>query len=166
MTHLFPRSGKMLSCLLVAGALSGCATVDQRPKTAVLWHKTGATIFTKQRALDQCKVASFRTIPQVMAHQSYGGSFDPGRTECNDLSGKMSCNTWGAHYSPPRIYSYDVNQRLRNELVAQCFIDKGYRPVRKRYCEDGLVGYSNKEPAPPLSKIVCLDRKRTLLLDE
>lgn len=165
MSALSLEKVKPLLCTLLAVALTGCATVDKRPKSAVLWHKTGSTIEMKQRDKDQCRVASLRSIPQVMVQDFYGGSFDPGHVDCDDLGGKTSCQIRGSYYSPPKIYNYDVNQRLRNQFVEHCFKGKGYKPVVKPYCDDEVAGYSNKEPAPPLSKIVCLDRKRTKSLE-
>ena len=153
---------KISPVLVAALALSGCAV--QPAKETTLVHKTGSTIYSKQRDFDECKIASFRSIPQAIGHRTYGGSYDPGRTECVNINGSLSCRNIGAYYSPPQISNFDMNQRLRNDYVDRCIAAKGYKRYVKPYCDDD-TGYSNREPAPPISKIACINRKRTLHLE-
>jgi hypothetical protein len=145
---------KISVTILAAIALSGCGTTST---TTHLIYKQGTTIYKKQADLDECKIQSFREIPQALAQNVTAGSSSSGTTYCSGSGNNIVCNTYGAYTTAPTINTYDVNQRLRNNYMQQCLERKGYIRVTVPYCTDG-GGYDNRQPAPPLNQIKCINR--------
>ena len=146
---------KMGIGITVALTLNGCATPD---KTTNLLYKPGTTIYKKQADTDACRIQSFHIIPQALAQNVIPGSSSSGTTYCSGTGSNITCNTFGAYNDPPKIETYDVNQRLRNNYMSTCLAQKGYVNVTLPFCDDG-GGYKNTDPAPPLKEIKCVSRK-------
>ena len=146
-------------CGLVA--LAGCRTM---PADVAFYHKTGTTIFQKQAAYDQCKIQSFKEIPQAIGTRVTPGMSSPGTTYCNSYGyGSVTCNTYGGYNIPPRVDNYDMNAGLRERYMASCMYKSGYTLTVIPYCKGDEVGYSAVDPAPPLSRIQCIDRSSPTL---
>lgn len=92
--------------------------------------KPGAGGVQKQRDLDQCKIASLRSIPQAFTTMSAGGFYDPGGISCYPgRHGRTICNRYGDIYVPPNYFTVDQNENLRWRFVMGCLQKKGYNIV-------------------------------------
>ncbi|MFQ0815738.1 hypothetical protein AVM02_07450 [Brucella anthropi] len=116
---------KTLATLAALVALSACQTGND-----TFLFKPGATMATKQADFDQCKIASFRSIPQAMAVQSTGGYYNPGTVQCNTFGNTTTCNRVGAVNIPSQQYTVDANEGLRFRFMMQCMQGKGYTPLQ------------------------------------
>jgi len=154
---------KTFYLIITSLLLAGCQTAKQATSIS-FYHKTGSTIYSKQGDWDNCKIQSFRVIPQAIGHSTTPGSYSPGSTFCSTNNGFTSCSTIGDSYEAPTITSYDMNSKLRNNFINQCMANKGYKNYLMDYCTNG-GGYSNLNPAPPISQIQCLDRSKTYTLE-
>lgn len=101
--------------------LAGCQTEPTRTI-----FKPGATYEQTQDALDACKIASLREIPQSMATQTTGGFYSPGTVQCSTVGGFTSCNQVGGVNIPAQSTSYDVNEGLRDRFIDRCLASKGF----------------------------------------
>lgn len=118
-----------LSGLLAVLLLSGCQTEPTRTIT-----KPGATYAQTQAALDACKIASFREIPQSMAAETSGGFYNPGTVQCSSVGGFTTCNRIGAVNIPASTSTYDVNAGLRDRYIDQCLRAKGFEVLDLPTC--------------------------------
>ena len=156
-------STKKISVMIFGVAiLSGCQTA---PTSTPFFHKLGTTIYDKQSVIDSCKIQSLKEIPQAIGTSVTPGMSSPGTTYCNSygMYGGIQCNTYGGYNIPPQVNNYDMNNGLRDRFVNACMEKKGYTITMMPFCKAGEVGYLNTEPAPPLSKIQCLDRASPLI---
>lgn len=81
----------------------------------------------KQADLDQCKIASFRAIPQAYTTDYVGGYYNPGYTDCSrSRHGNYYCSQYGGYYAPPVAFTEDMNASLRWRFVESCLRKKGY----------------------------------------
>lgn len=107
-------------------AALGCAVALAGCQPAVTVEKVGVTPQRKQQDIDNCKIASFKQIPQAMGVGSTGGYSSPGTTYCNTIGTQVMCNTVGGVNVPTSTYSYDQNQDLRDRWIAGCLRNHGY----------------------------------------
>lgn len=92
----------------------------------------------KQADLDQCKMASFRAIPQAYATNTVGGFYDPGDMDCHkSRHGRIYCDRVGGYYSPPVSYTEDMNASMRWRFVSACLGRKGYYVLNRPPCASG-----------------------------
>jgi len=130
---------KKIALIVMVGVLSAaCTTVS----TTALF-KPGVTAVQKQRDLDSCKIASFRSVPQTIVTQVSGGYYDAGDVRCSERKdsskdkGGVYCRRVGQVYIPPSTTTRDVNADLRWRFVRSCLRDKGYQVVeRLRACSN------------------------------
>lgn len=117
------RALNLVIFAVLAGLLSACGL----PATTALF-KPHTPPAVKQADLDQCKIASFKAIPQAVTTSYVGGYYDPGDIECSrSRSGRHTyCNRIGGYYSPPVAYAEDVNESIRWRYVSACMQKKGY----------------------------------------
>lgn len=92
-------------------------------------YKAGSTHVDRQLAVDQCRIASLKEIPQSMATQVSGGYYNPGTVSCSTVGNYTSCNNVGAVNIPATATSYDQNQSLRDRFINRCLQDKGYQLI-------------------------------------
>lgn len=117
---------KKILCLSITGfLLAACGTMS----TTALF-KPGATTTQKQRDLDQCKIASFRAIPQEFTTTTSGGFYQPGDMSCRThRNGRVECYRVGGMYVPPSSFTVDQNGSLRWRFVQGCLQKKGYNII-------------------------------------
>ncbi|GLS39743.1 hypothetical protein GCM10010869_53400 [Mesorhizobium tianshanense] len=107
--------------LLAVVILAGCQTGP----TPIVF-KPGVDLRSTVAAVDQCKIASFRDIPQSIATDYHPGYSNPGTVQCNTYGTVVSCNTIGAVNIPGSTTTYDVNQGLRDRYIVRCLEAKGF----------------------------------------
>ncbi|MET3521477.1 hypothetical protein [Mesorhizobium abyssinicae] len=107
--------------LAAMAAIAGC----QSGPTAII-YKPGVDLSSTVAAVDQCKIASFREIPQSIATEYHPGYNNPGTVQCNTIGTIVSCNTIGAVNIPGSTSTYDVNQGLRDRYITRCLEAKGF----------------------------------------
>ena len=148
---------RLTVAVFAAALLSGCQT---GPSSMRFYHKVGTTIYDKQAVIDACKIQSLKEIPQAIGTSVIPGMSSPGTTYCNSygMYGGIQCNTYGGYNLPPQVRNYDMNDGLRDRFVNACMAKRGYSITNMPFCKEGETGYLNTEPAPPISKIQCIDR--------
>jgi len=111
----------MLSFLTLSACLSTTTTSIFKP---------GTSIEQQQRDLDQCKIESFKTIPQTLQTDISGGYYNSGKLRCHtDEKGNTICKRVGEYYQPPTATTIDRNDALRWRFVKGCLQQKGYSIV-------------------------------------
>jgi len=143
---------KIIVVAIISITLSGCG-----PTSTPFTYKQGTTIYKKQADFDDCKIKSFRVIPQALAQNVTPGTSSSGTTYCSGSGNNISCNTYGAYTTAPTVQTYDVNDRLRTNFIGQCMAGYGYVRVQLPFCTEA-GGYDNRQPAPPLDRIKCVSR--------
>jgi hypothetical protein len=113
-------------------ALLGCQT---EPATIVF--KPGASLAATTLAVDQCRIASLREIPQALATNVSGGVHHPGTTQCSTVNGFTTCNQIGAVNIPASSSTYDVNGDLRDRYIKRCLASKGFSVSAGPPCAGG-----------------------------
>lgn len=98
-------------------------------------HKPGVGLAGKQAALDQCKIASFREVPQTLATETTGGYYNPGTVQCSSVNGLTTCNTVGAVNIPATSSTYDTNAALRGRYINRCLRAKGFSITVLQPCQ-------------------------------
>jgi len=116
------KYASVIFIILSAVALTACGT----PTTTALF-KPHTPPVVKQADLDQCKIASFRAIPQAYTTNYVGGFYDPGDIDCyRGRRGRIYCDRLGGFYMPPASYTEDLNAPIRWRYVSACLRKKGY----------------------------------------
>lgn len=103
-------------------------------------YKPNSTISDKQAALDQCRIASFRDIPQTVVSEQRGGYSNPGTLQCSTIGGITNCNRIGAVNIPARTETYDVNAELRARYIDRCLESAGYKIYPLSQCSSASYG--------------------------
>lgn len=93
---------------------------------ALFIHKPGVSVAGKQAALDECRIASLREIPQTVVSQTSGGYYNPGTLQCNTVGGITNCYRVGAVNIAPTTTTRDVNEDLRARYINRCLREKGF----------------------------------------
>jgi hypothetical protein len=96
--------------------------------------KPGSTWSQRQADYDQCKMASFKEIPQAMATQIDPGVYTPGSVQCTTIGSSTSCSQVGGLNIPATATTYDANGGLRDRYVARCMQAKGYSILQLPIC--------------------------------
>ncbi|MER8938734.1 hypothetical protein NKH82_04405 [Mesorhizobium sp. M0915] len=107
--------------LAALAALSGCQT---GPVPIVF--KPGVDVGSTVAAMDQCKINSFREIPQSLATDVNPGYNNPGTIQCNTYGTMTTCNRVGAINIPASSTTYDVNGELRDRYIQRCLQGQGF----------------------------------------
>ncbi|TIT23912.1 MAG: hypothetical protein E5W70_05920 [Mesorhizobium sp.] len=115
--------------LFAALAIAGCQSTP-----AYVVFKPGVDLNSTQAATDQCKIASFKEIPQSIATDYHPGYNNPGTVQCNTYGTIVSCNTIGAVNIPASTTSYDVNAELRDRYVTRCLEGQGFGVKLAKVC--------------------------------
>lgn len=97
-------------------------------------YKPGTTFAQRQFAFDQCKIASFRDIPQNLATDVNPGYSSPGTLQCNTYGSYTSCQRVGAINIPASASTYDVNASIRERYISQCMASQGYQFIQVPVC--------------------------------
>ena len=147
----------LISTFAISIILAGCGT-SQNPTVTRFAYKPGSTHISKQRDTDQCKIESFKHIPQTITQTVSGGSYTAGSVRCTNYSTGTSCYTIGERYSAPEIVNRDENKSIRNRFIQDCLEKKGYSFHRIPLCQNE-TGYNTANPAPALSQIHCIDQR-------
>lgn len=135
---------KKCSLLLVL-LLSSCQTGP-----VPVAYKAGSTGPQRLNDYDQCKIASFREIPQSMATEYNPGYYNPGTVQCSTIGNTTSCNNVGAVNIPGSATSYDANGELRQRYIQRCMASKGYQFKLLPPCgsqEERTKAYNQPQPA-------------------
>ena len=138
--------------------LAGCASL-YGPIFVV--HKTGSTAAQRQQALDECKIESFKSIPQAFVTDVTPGMRTPGHLECRDTANHSDCFFVDGMDFPPTVTTRDANEDLRNRYVARCLGSKGYEMISKPICDaqqDIDLYRSNADNQPDANKIKCVPK--------
>ena len=143
---------KVLLGILIFLSLTSCA-----PTSAPFFYKMGSDYASKQRDMDQCKIRSFKDVPQNMVTTYTPPVNIPGTTSCNSIGGYMTCNEVGGYHTSGSSFSSDVNQSLRERVLLECMNNKGYKAVVLTFCKEGERGYNSFHKSPELNKIKCLE---------
>lgn len=126
------RRGKSLirkRYIFAALAIAGCQSTP-----AYVVFKPGVDLNSTQTATDQCKIASFREIPQSLATQINPGYNNPGTIQCNTYGTMTTCNRVGAINIPASSTTYDVNAELRDRYIVRCLEGQGFGVKLARAC--------------------------------
>lgn len=78
-------------------------------------------------AIDECKIQSFKEIPQTIGTDVNPGYNNPGTLQCSTASHATSCYRVGAVNIPATTTTYDVNQELRDRYVTRCLEVSGFK---------------------------------------
>jgi len=146
---------KIIVCIFCF-ILTGCQSIGQ----AKLIHKTGSSSTERIIAYDQCKIASFREIPQNLATQTEGGYYNPGTVQCTNIGGFVNCNTIGQVNIPATTITYDVNTKLRNRYIERCLSAKSFSIIELPLCKTtaekaAYLARRDNQPQPPANEISC-----------
>jgi hypothetical protein len=106
---------------VAAAVIAGCQSGPQ-----FVVYKPGVNIPSTVTAVDQCRIASFKEIPQSLATDINPGYNNPGTIQCNTFGTVVTCNRIGAINIPPSSTTYDVNADLRIRYIARCLEAKGF----------------------------------------
>lgn len=98
-------------------------------------YKPGISGAGKQMALDQCRISSFKEIPQTVVSETRGGYYNPGNLQCSSIGGITNCYRVGAVNIPPTTETYDVNAELRGRYIDQCLRGKGFSVTPLMQCK-------------------------------
>lgn len=109
--------------IAAAVTLVGCQTIQP---VRYLHKPGGVSVAEKQLAVDECRIASFREIPQTMATQVTPGYSTPGSLQCHTIGGTTNCYNIGGVNVPPTATTYDVNAELRDRYLDRCLQAKGF----------------------------------------
>ncbi|WP_217568797.1 hypothetical protein [Mesorhizobium sp. GbtcB19] len=114
---------RIRALLLIGLALTACTTANQQYRYL---SKPGVTAPGIQAALDQCRIASFKEIPQTMATDIKPGLNIPGTIDCHTYGSTTSCNQSGGVNIPATAQTYDVNGSLRERYMEKCMRNAGF----------------------------------------
>ncbi|RWN94736.1 hypothetical protein [Mesorhizobium sp.] len=104
-----------------AAVIAGCQTGP-----APIIFKPGVDLNSTVVALDQCKIDSFKEIPQSLATDVRPGYNNPGTIQCNTYGTMVTCNRIGAVNIPASSTTYDVNGELRDRYIVRCLQSNGF----------------------------------------
>lgn len=107
--------------LAAVAAVAGCQTSSH----AIIF-KPGVNMPATVAAVDQCKIASFKEIPQSMATHVDPGVHTEGTMYCHTIGQLTTCNEIGGVNIPASSTTYDVNQDIRDRYVVRCLQAKGF----------------------------------------
>jgi len=137
----------------------GLVACTQGP--ASILHKTGSSVEQRISASDQCTIASYREIPQVMVSETTPGYSSPATTTCNTTDGNTTCETVDGLDVGPSITTFDENRDLRQRYVDRCLISKGYQRIVKPICKttaESAAARVAEQNQPPADQIQCVRR--------
>lgn len=106
--------------MAAVAVVAGCQT------SAPIIFKPGVDLNSTVAAVDQCKIDSFKEIPQSLATDVNPGYNNPGTLQCNTYGTVVTCNRIGAVNIPASSTTYDVNGELRDRYVVRCLQSKGF----------------------------------------
>lgn len=112
--------------------VAGCSS-----EPVMVVFKPGVSLDQSVAATDECRIASFREIPQAMATQVSGGYYNPGTVQCNTIGKSTFCNRVGAVNIPASSSTYDANGALRDRYITRCLQAKGFTVKQSRPCAGG-----------------------------
>ncbi|MBZ9683126.1 hypothetical protein LB531_20930 [Mesorhizobium sp. CO1-1-2] len=107
--------------LAALAVVAGCQTGP-----VPIIYKPGADLNSTLAATDQCKIDSFKEIPQSIATDYHPGYSNPGTVQCNTYGTMTTCNRVGAVDIPASSNTYDVNASLRDRYIQRCLEGKGF----------------------------------------
>ena len=159
-THYFSVSSSIMRQAAITSlilVLVGCAPAHTR----LMIHKTGSRQADRVMAHDNCKIASFKEIPQTQGIATQGGYSNPGTVRCTTNFGVTNCNTVGAVNIPTTTSSYNVNQDLRTRFITRCLAEKGFSvvPLKKtcRSADERAAVARDLVSQRPFNQITCYD---------
>ena len=120
-----------LAPLTLAILLSGCAPMN-------IWYKPGVPVATAEDKLLSCRVEAAQKVPVNTQVRRTPITIVPRRI-CNSDG---DCRIYYSEIGGELIV-FDANERLRQQVVAQCMTRQGYTPVSLPPCPAGV-----REAAP------------------
>lgn len=142
-----------LTALLFVCACAGPVTV---------WYDKGTPGEQADRDLLACRVKGAQSVPVDQRIDTTPIYTTPTRTLCKPARHDPEatvCTTTGGEVSGGRTYSYDANEDLRADVVAQCMADLGYTQVSLPRCttqqETGALDFRRH---PELTPQTCVTR--------
>jgi hypothetical protein len=159
-----PVSLRRLVCTLKRFALclvlilTGCASL-YGPVLVV--HKAGSTSAQRQQVLDECKIESFKSIPQAFVTTVTPGIAKPDRLVCRDEANRADCFIVEGIDWPPTVTTRDANEDLRKRFVGRCVASKGYELISKPICDakqDIDLYRANANNQPDSNSIKCVPK--------
>ncbi len=97
-------------------------------------YKAGSLPAERQEAYDQCKIRSFREIPQALVTEITPGYHDPGDILCDTDGPFTTCRAVGVIDIPATRKTRDANEGLRRRFVERCLADQGYQVLQLPLC--------------------------------
>lgn len=132
-------------------ALGGCSGYSG-------YYQAGQTVSRLSADQTACDVTGVQQVPPNTQLRRTAPTLIPPREICRS-DGK--CRVIPARYEPGDTYTVDVNEGLRNRVVAQCMAGRGYERVQVPGCS-AQVARAAKALAPrtlpPLNDAVCAAR--------
>lgn len=122
---------KVRVVLLVGLSLAACTTANQQ---ITYLSKPGVDGPGTQAAMDQCRIASFKEIPQAMVTDVQSGLNIPGTVHCNTFGSTTTCNQSGGVNIPATAQTYDANDSLRNRFLEKCMRNAGFTVTMLPLC--------------------------------
>ena len=117
-----------LAVLVGAGILvAACGPVD-------VYHRAGAPAPLQEADLVQCETVGVNEVPTNTQVRTTPIVVTPTRTTCVEKNGKQECTTTGGDVTGGETESFDANEGLRERVVNQCMISKGYRKYTLDEC--------------------------------
>ncbi len=140
-------------------ALTGCTGLFG-PVEVV--HKTGSSFAQRQQAADECRIASFQSIPQAMVTEVSPGMRSIPQTRCTTDGNQTLCVERSDMIIPPQVTTRDANADLRGRFVNRCLQSKGFDIITRPICtraEDRASWRATRDNQPPANRIVCVGRE-------
>jgi hypothetical protein len=150
---------RKLLAMLPLLALTGCTGLFG-PVEVV--HKAGSSFAQRQQAVDECKIASFQSIPQAMVTEVSPGMRSIPQTECTTDGNQTLCVEHSDMIIPPQVSTRDANADLRSRFVKRCLQSRGYDILSRPVCtksEDLAAWRLTRDNQPPANQIVCVGRE-------
>ena len=119
-------------------------------------YKQGTLLSERQAAMDACKIASFKEIPQNVVTSIDPGYSSPGSVNCTTIGYTTTCNRIGAIDIPASSSQRDVNEDMRIRYVVACLRRQGYAGILRKECGAYEKTYGPNDPQPPKSTIKCV----------
>jgi hypothetical protein len=140
-------------------ALTGCTGLFG-PVEVV--HKTGSSFAQRQQAVDECKIASFQSIPQAMVTEVSPGISSTPQTQCTTDGNQTLCVERSDMIIPPQVTTRDANAGLRSRFVNRCLQSKGFDMIERPICtkaQDRAAWRATRDNQPSANQIVCVGRE-------
>lgn len=137
---------KRILGLIIAGACVAACTPLK------IYHKPGVSVQRWQKDTTTCEVSALRDAPVANEIRRIPPEFIPPRRSCDSAG---NCTVIPGYWTPPEVYTVDVNRPLRKKLENQCMGARGYTRVEIEQCPPNIKSEGRTRVLPPLTTKSC-----------